>query len=410
MVATMEHSDAVATLVRFARALRAVGLPVAVEQIESFARAFEWLDPLSLADVYHAARATLVTRHEDLPTFDAVFQSFWLAARSSRKGQPAPRAPRHDGAEPPALAVLLAERAQRTAPEVEVRDRSGAASATELLSNKDFSQLTPEELLLLRRRLLAERWRVVERPTRRRVAHRRGHELDWRRLTARAARNAGAVLALPRRRPKIKQRPLVVLADISGSMELYTRIVLYFLHALRQNLARVETFVFATRLTRITPELQGKNIELALSRVSLAVCDFQSGTRIGACLRSFNTVWSRRVLGRGAVVVIVSDGCDCGDVELLKQEMRFLRDRCHRLIWLNPRLGERRYEPRVAGMAAALPYVDDFLAAHNLQSLQELGEHLARLPRRRGSRSGALAAGYASRVPASRAPASGGRP
>ena len=389
----MERADAIATVVRFARRLRDAGLLVAVEQIESFARAFEWLDPLSLGDVYHAARATLVTRREDLPAFDAVFQSFWLGARPSRKGQPAPRAPRHDSAEPPALAVLLAERAQRTAPEVEVRDRSGAASATELLSHKDFSQLTPDELLLLRRSLLAERWRVVERPTRRRVAHRRGRELDWRRLTARAARNAGAVLALPRRRPKIKPRPLVVLADISGSMELYTRIVLYFLHALRQNLARVETFVFATQLTRITAELQSKSIELALRLVSLSVVDFQSGTRIGECLRKFNTVWSRRVLGRGAVVVIVSDGWECGDVEVLRQEMRFLRDRCHRLIWLNPRLGERRYEPRVAGMAAALPYVDDFLAAHNLQSLKELAEHLARLPRRRGSRSGGLTAG-----------------
>jgi uncharacterized protein with von Willebrand factor type A (vWA) domain len=385
----MERADAVATVVRFARRLRDAGLLVAVEQLESFARAFEWLDPLSLSDVYHAARATLVTRHEDLPVFDAVFQSFWLGARA-RRGAPAPLAPRHDRAERPALAVLLAERAQRAAPEIDVPDRSGAASATELLSYKDFSEMTAEELALLRRSLLAERWRVVERPTRRRVAHRRGRELDWRRLTSRAARSAGIVIALPRRRPKIKPRPLVVLADISGSMELYTRIVLYFLHALRQSLSRVETFVFATRLTRITAELESRNIEVALAQVSGSVVDFQSGTRIGECLRAFNTGWSRRVLGRGAVVVIVSDGWDCGDVRVLKQEMRFLRDRCHRLIWLNPRLGERRYEPRVEGMAAALPFVDDFLPAHNLQSLKELAEHLSRLPRRRGGRRSTL--------------------
>lgn len=397
----MERPDVIATVVRFARRLRHAGLLVAVEQMESFARAFEWLDPLSLSDVYHAARATLVTRREDLPAFEAVFHSFWLGAHPSRAGQPAPLAPRHDRAGQPALAMLLAERAQGAAPEVDVRDRSGAASGDELLSHKDFSQLTPEELLLLRRSLLTERWRVVERPTRRRVAHRRGRELDWRRLTARAAKSAGVVSALPRRRAKIKPRPLVVLADISGSMELYTRIVLYFLHALRQNLARVETFVFATRLTRITAELQSRNIEVALAQVSERVVDFRSGTRIGECLRRFNTVWSRRMLGRGAVVIIVSDGWECGDVDVLKQEMRFLRDRCHRLIWLNPRLGERRYEPRVAGMAAALPYVDDFLAAHNLQSLQDLGEHLARLPRRRSSRGGA---------PGARGSASGGSP
>lgn len=380
----MQPVDAIGTLVRFARSLRDAGLAVSVEQIQSFARAFEWLDPRSLSDIQHAARATLVTRAEDLPAFDAAFAAFWLDPGRRARPRPAPRAPRHAaGAERPALARLLLERARQSDPPRDVPDRSGSASAVEVLSYKDFGRMTREELLLVRRSFLAERWRLVERKSRRRVPHRRGRELDWRRLTARAARAGGVVLVLPRRRPKVKQRPLVVLADVSGSMELYTRVVLYLLYALEQKLARVEAFVFATRLTRITPELKTRDIERALDGVSERVIDFQSGTRIGECLRQFNLSWSRRVLGRGAVVLVVSDGWDCGDTRVLEQQMQSLRARCHRLIWLNPRLGQPRYEPRVSGMAAALPYVDDFLAAHNLASLRGLAEHLGRLPRRR---------------------------
>jgi len=382
----MPSFDVVGTLVRFGRELRRAGLGVSVGQLESLARSFEWLDPCSASDVYHAARATLLTRHEDLALFDRIFGAFWAGndptLRSSGK---MPLAPRHRRAERPALAALLAQRALAADPEVEVSDRSHSASEDELLRRKDFALMSPAELDAVRRLLGVRRWDFATRVTRRKVRSRRGTELDLARVPARAARSGGVVLRLPVRRPKIKQRPLVVLADVSGSMELYTRVLLQFFHALRQQLRRVESFAFATRLTHITRELALQSIDRALEEVAASVLDFASGTRIGACLHTFNTVWARRMLGRGAVVLVVSDGWERGSAEVLHREMRILRERCYRLIWLNPRLGQPLYQPRVAGMVAALHHVDDFLTCHNLQSLSAVALHLGQLSRRRGS-------------------------
>jgi uncharacterized protein len=380
----MDRADAAVTLVRFARQLRRAGLPVSLEQLESCARAFEWLDPLSREHVYHAARATLVTRREDIALFDRIFDSFWLGVHALG-GQPMPLAPRHDRvASRPALANLLAQKAQMSDPAVDVRDRSHTASDDEVLRRKDFALMTELEQEAVRRLLAKKRWPFATRISRRKRSRRSGSELDLARVPARAARAGGAVLQLPRRTRVIKQRPLVILADVSGSMELYTRVLLTFFYALRQNLARVESFVFATRLTHISAELEVKSLDRALSEVSSRVLDISSGTRIGDSLHTFNARWAGQVLGRGAVVVVVSDGWERGNPEVLKKEMRILKRRCHRLIWLNPLLGEPRYEPRVEGMAAALGQVDDFLTCHNLQSLERVAAHLSALSRRRG--------------------------
>jgi hypothetical protein len=189
---------------------------------------------------------------------------------------------------------------------------------------------------------------------------------------------------LPRRARKEKTRPLVLLADISGSMELYSRIVLQFFHALGQQLDETETFVFGTRLTRVTDAFRLASVDLALDAASSEVLDFAGGTRIAESLQRFRRQWGAKVLRRGAVVIVISDGCETGDVEALKREVEALQRSCYRLIWLNPRLGQRRYEPRVRGMAAVLPYVDDFLPIHNFESLRQLRDHLARLPQRKG--------------------------
>jgi uncharacterized protein len=374
--------------VLFARQLRAAGLGVSLSQLEALLGAFEWLDPCARSDVYHAARTTLLTRREDLPLFDRMFARFWLGVEVRSKDLPKmPLAPRHrPRQERPALAMLLAERARTTDPEVEVRDRSLAANDDEVLRRKDFAALTPSELEALHRLFAARRWDFALRVTRRKVARRSGRELDLRRVPGRAARAAGVVLALPMRSAKIKQRPLVVLADISGSMELYTRVLLQFMHVLGQRLANVESFVFATRLTRITAALRLTNVDRALDEVSESVMDFASGTRIADSLRAFNTEWAGRVLARGAVVIVMSDGWERGSADELTKEMRILRERCHRLIWLNPRLGQPNYLPLVEGMAAALSHVDDFLPCHDMQSLEAVARHLASLPRRRGSR------------------------
>jgi hypothetical protein len=184
---------------------------------------------------------------------------------------------------------LLAQKARALDPEIEVQDRSHTVSDDEILRRKDFALLSQLELDAVRRLLGVRRWEFATRVTRRKVSGRKGTELDLRRVPARAARSGGAVLDLPMRRAKIKQRPLVILADVSGSMELYTRVLLQFFHALQEELRRVESFVFATRLTRITRALKLKNIDRALEEVSASVVDFASGTRIGDCLHAFNT-------------------------------------------------------------------------------------------------------------------------
>lgn len=372
--------------VRFARELRAAGLGVSGLQLAAFMRSFTWIDPGSRADVYNAARTTLLSRREDLELFDRVFAGFWCNAAGVTRPSQVPLAPRQRREARPALAMLMNERARAGDPAVDLRDRSLSASEDELLKRKDFASMTPLELLSVRRLIEQGRWGFATRVTRRRVGRKSGPELDLRRVPSLAARAGGVVLTLPRRAPKVKQRPLVILADISGSMELYARVLLQLMHALRQRLSVVETFVFATRLTRITNELAVSNMDHALDQVAGSVVDFASGTRIAGSLHCFNTAWAGRVLSRGAVVLIMSDGWERGRPESLEKEMRILRERCFRLIWLNPRLGHAGYEPKVLGMAAALGYVDDFLACHDMQSLETLARHLGALPRRRGAR------------------------
>ncbi len=227
-------------------------------------------------------------------------------------------------------------------------------------------------------------WRISLRETRRRVADRRGAQLHLRKIVRDAAQHGGIPAKLYWQRRKQKQRPLVLIADISGSMEKYARLLLQFGYSVSRSLRRVECFVFGTRLTRITGELRLRNIDRAVDSAAREVVDWAGGTRIGPSLKSFNQRWARRVLGRGAVVLLISDGWEQGEPGVLEREMRFLQHRCHRLIWLNPLLGRDTYQPLVGGMRAALRYVDDFLPIHNLQSLNDLAIHIEQLHGRRG--------------------------
>jgi uncharacterized protein with von Willebrand factor type A (vWA) domain len=196
-------------------------------------------------------------------------------------------------------------------------------------------------------------------------------------------RRGGEVLSLATRTRKRKRRDLVLLCDISGSMDRYSRLLLQFVHTVRHSVGRVEAFVFGTRLTRITRQIRHRDIRKALDDVSASVADWAGGTRIGECLRAFNLHWAHRVLGRGAIVLIISDGWDRGDIELLAAEMRRLQRGAYRLIWLNPLLGSSRYRPQTVGMQAALPYIDNFLPAHNLRSLMQLADLLHSVEDRR---------------------------
>jgi len=374
-------------VVGFVRALREAGLPVGVEQSESFAQALAWIDPLARRELYLAARATLVFRRQDHAVFDELFAAHFGGPRAAPRAQPTPLAPRHDRGEffRTALVAYMAERVDPGAREVNIPEHHKAASSLERIQRKDFGDCTPAELETIARAMRELRLDVTLRVSRRLVRARRGDRLDLPRIVRDAARRGGTVLGLARRRAKLRRRPLVVLADISGSMELYSRILLQFLHGVTQRHARTETFVFGTRLTQITSQLQIRNIDAALDHAARQIIDFAGGTRIGDCLHAFDRLHARRVLGRGAVVLIISDGWETGDPARLGTQMRRLAERAHRVVWLNPLLGRASYAPEARGMAAALAYIDDFLPIHDLRSLQELAIQLARIPRRKGA-------------------------
>lgn len=379
-------SPLLANLLLFPRALRQAGVAVSLEQTLGFLRALRWLEIRDRRQVYHAGRALLVTRCEDLRLYDAVFERFFrrpgTLPPSGRTRRPAPRRHRERRF---TVANYMAVKAELFGEEIEVADRAGTWSREEVLRSKDFAAMTEEELAAVKRLIQELRFNACRRRTRRQVSDPKGRTLDLRRTLRATARWGGVPLALSRKSAKIKQRPLVLIADVSGSMEKYSRLVLQLFYGLSHSLDNVESFVFGTRLTRITAQLALRNIDRAIDDAAREIVDWAGGTRIGESLRDFNRRYSRRVLRRGAVVLVVSDGWERGDAALLRREMRYLEHRCHRLIWLNPLLGKSGYEPRVEGMAAALPFVDDFLSVHNLDSLEQLALHLGSLPRNRGA-------------------------
>jgi uncharacterized protein with von Willebrand factor type A (vWA) domain len=378
-------------IIEFVQELRSLGLPIGVDQAVSFGESFTWIQPLSREEVYNAARATLVNRHEYLQLFDRAFGRYWERRREVPEPQKTPQAPRHrpEDFQRPSLVSFMAEKAARQSKEIEVTDRTETATEVEWLQRKDFSKLTEGELRALRQAMAGIRWNFSQRRTHRLTKSDRGRLLDHRETLRRAARLGGTIVELPRRVRKEKTRPLVLIADVSGSMELYSRIVLQFFHGLSQQLDTTEAFVFGTRLTRVTDAFRVSNMDAALDEVSRQVLDFSGGTRIAESLHAFRRLWGwgPKVLRRGAVVIVISDGCETGDIQQLRREVQALQRSCYRLIWLNPRLGQHRYEPKVRGMAAVLPYVDDFLPIHNFESLRQLRDHLARLPKRKGGSS-----------------------
>jgi len=377
-------------LVDFGTTLRQVGIPVTPAQVADVARGLGWVELGRRDEVFRTARALMVTRREDLVLFETAFNRFWrhpdTPAATAPRRPPAPRDRRPE--ERFTIATFAAFKARADMEERDVADRVGTYSDEERLQRKRFAEMTQEELEAARRLLMRMRWSAAVRVTRRLVRDPTGRAIDLRRVLRHAARLGAMPARLPRRRRAEKPRPVVLLADISGSMERYSRLVLQFFHTLVRTMPDVETFVFATRLSRITAQLRLRNVDRALDEAAAQVVDWAGGTRIGACLGAFNRDWSRRVLRRGAVVVVVSDGCDRGDAPELARQMRWLHRRCHRLIWLNPHAGHAEYAPRAAGMSVALPWVDDFLPIQDMRSLGQFAASLARL-RRSGRRAGA---------------------
>ncbi len=393
-------------LLRFGQLLRAAGLEAGPGRMVTAAQALECVDIRQRTDVFVALRAALVSRREDLELFDYAFGLFFREMEQTLPGfspieRPAAASPRsRESATPeaedrtPALAApdwtrLRIGPAPTGAPAEMVL--AATYSTVEVLRHKDFEKMSPAELEVARRLMQALAVAVARRRSRRLRRSATGHLLDLRRLMRLNLREGGEMVRLAWRGPKWKRRPLVLLCDISGSMERYSRLLLHFVHAVKTAVDDVEAFVFATRLTRITRHLRTHDVDAAVAAVSAAVQDWASGTRIGEALRDFNRRWGRRVLGQGALVVIISDGWDRGQVAVLREEMARLQRACFRLVWMNPLLGQPDYQPLTVGMEAALPYVDDFMSAHNLTSLEALAALLGEEDRRRPVRRQRLA-------------------
>lgn len=380
----MDASPLLHNLVLFGRILRGLGFDIHPGRLVDLTTALEGIDLSRKADFYHTLRGLLVHRQEEIALFDRAFDLFWRRPAEGNLFDLGALLTRPRSLPPHSL-LSIPHRSQPaggdTGPTVEqtLLEISRAYSARELLRHKDFGELTGEELAAVRHMLAHFTWQLGERRTRRLISGRGAHP-DLRRTLRRNLRYGGEWLVWLTRTPQIKPRPLVILADISGSMERYTRLLLHFLYSLAGGLSqRVELFLFSTRLTRVTRQLHRRDVDEAINQVSRAVPDWAGGTRMGAAVKEFNFVWGRRVLRGGAVVLIISDGWDRGDPALLGREMGRLRRTCHRVVWLNPLLGSERYEPLTRGLQAALPFIDDFLPVHNLASLEDLAEHLRTL-------------------------------
>lgn len=393
-------------LIVFGRALRAHGFRVQPDRMILLARAIEAVGVSGRDDVRAAARCVLVRSREDAERFDAAFDAFVSAQRDDRaedrvreRQRPDRGKPRDSAHGEPEASATSASRAPVAtaadetspgAPQDQFAriegDRAFTYSFAEGIYHKDFTKLTQADLELAEQLTRRQAWDLGRRLTRRMRPGRGDGSLDPARTLRESLRRGGEIVSFQTRVRRMKQRDLVLLCDISGSMDRYSRLLLQFVHTVRHAVGNVEAFVFGTRLTRITRELRHRSIRDALDRVATSVSDWAGGTRIGESIRAFNQRWGRRVLGRGAVVVIVSDGWDRGDIDLLAAEMQRLQRSCYRLVWLNPLLGSAGYRPQTIGMKAALPYIDDFLPAHNLKNLVQLAEMLQRVERRRPER------------------------
>lgn len=378
-------------LVQFGRTLRAAGLNVSARQLGDLAQALTAIDLSRQADFYHTLRCFLIHNPDEIELFDRLFELFWLGRagllaelglgqRHSAGDRPGSAAPARPVSSSRGRAVLLDD----DAPPGDDQDPQIAPtySPLELLRRKEFGDYSEAELqaaLVVMRNLL---WRLEDRPTRRTVrSGKQTATLDLPRVIRKSVRRSGELVELSWKRRKRKPRPLVVICDVSGSMERTSRMFLFLMHGLIQRTARMEAFVFGTRLTRITPALRHSDTDTAVARASDLVLDWSGGTRIGESLRAFNYNWSRRVLGHGAVVLIISDGWDRGDQDLLDREIRRLQRSVHRLIWLNPLAGSPSYQPLVRGIQTILPHVDEMLPLHNLESLAALAGRLGAVGR-----------------------------
>jgi len=375
-------------VMHFARLLRAAGLRIGPDRVVDCVKALEMAGasgfPLRREDWYWTMSAVLLSRNEQRPIFDQAFRIFWrdpkLAERMMQLMLPQAygRAPKPEEQQSQRLTdALFSQKQQELKTEKVELEARLTFSSREVLQRMDFDTMSAAELAEAKKLIAELRLPLPVVRTRRFRPHRAGSRIDLRRSLRETLREGGDVIPLVRAAPRELHPPLVVLCDISGSMNPYSRMFLHFLHAITNDRDRVSVFVFGTRLTNITRQLRHRDVDVAMARVAEAIKDWSGGTRIGASLREFNWRWSRRVLGQNACVLLVSDGLDREAGEGLGDEMERLAKSCRYLVWLNPLLRYEKFEARPAGVRAMLPHVDLFLPVHNLDSLLDLAKALS---------------------------------
>ena len=386
----LEGAKLVPNIMHFGRVLRHAGLPVGPGKIIDAVNAVLAVGIQRRRDFYWTLHAVFVNRRDQHEVFDQAFHIFWRDPRLLERmlGLVMPALPEDQMAppeEPPSRRVLEAMNPneepkgpdQEKEPEVEI-EATMTASANELLQKMDFEEMSADEIARAKAAIARMRLPIHDIPTRRHAPSTLRHRVDMRATLRAALRSGGAVIPLRYREQRHRPPPLVILCDISGSMGRYTRMLLHFMHAITNDRDRVYTFLFGTRLTNVTRHLRYKDIDVALERCNDSVEDWSGGTRIGEALKEFNKYWSRRVLGQGAVVILISDGLDRDAGRGLAMEMERLHKSCRRLIWLNPLLRFEGFEPKSQGIRAILPHVDEFRPVHNLESLTQLVDALNR--------------------------------
>ncbi len=389
-----EGGKLLANIMYFARALRAAGLPIGPGKVIDAVRAVETVGIENRSDFYWTLHAVFVNRRDQRELFDQAFHVFWRNPRILERMMslllPQLGVPETEAREELSKRLADALRGEQAGqgeevekePEVVV-DAVMTFSDREMLQTMDFEKMSAAEIAEAKAAIKRMRLPIMDVPTRRFRPDRGGARLDMRATLRASLRSGPDSIPLRKRERRRRHPPLVILCDISGSMSRYSRMLLHFMHAVTNDRDRVHTFLFGTRLTNVTRHLKQRDIDVALERIGEAVGDWAGGTRIGTCLAEFNRLWSRRVLGQGAIILFISDGLDRDAGEGLDHEMERLHKSCRRLVWLNPLLRYEGFEPRSLGMRAIMPHVDEFRPVHNLESLAALAEALSRPGARR---------------------------
>ena len=362
----------------FARLLRATGMPVGTGSVLNAIRAVSLIGIESQQDLHTVLLCQFVSRREQMPVFDQTFALFWRNPKLMEKlmGAMLPTLQSDQDQQPlirrlgEALSSGNAQSSGQDEEQVELQANL-SASESEILQSRDFEQMSESELQVAKKMLKHLKLPVKPIQTRRHQASVSRAHIDMRRTMQNSLRNS-ELIPLQFKRQITRPPAIIVLCDISGSMAQYSRMFLHFMHAMTNNGDRVHSFLFGTRLTNISRYLRNKDVDLALEETAKAVEDWSGGTRIGFCLKQFNQHWSRRMLGQGAVVILLTDGLDRGEGPELGKQMERLSKSCRQLVWLNPLLRYKKFEPRAEGVRIMLPYVDVFRSAHNINSLAEL--------------------------------------